>query len=422
MENTWGVQPASSGMNFSAAPAAAIWWDMCPIGAQQFQGSANETLPTRTHKPLADVLEEIGIGSTNGSHTVLDIEAFTDSLGGRPIYSRFVLGNAADQLTRARSGQDVTLLDCYGKPFFLPGEIFSSFDEAPVLFYSGIHELTEIFQADDVRPALPVFLRSGERQEVRTDRVDTSHLRAGDSLPESPELHSRPSLAFIMDLYGWYWRSSGAPDILHHSLRELVHTARISNIVCIGLGTLEAPDLAKARSLVQHMTASFIAYDLEQLYEAEGIPLEKPIKIIAQDPAYTSLDRMTLSALAEPIEVVSDPQGFLAINEGSLVFSSWPSVPVKQLIADLATELPDGKGPAALFLNNDRKDKYLGDMDVARYGLRRYGPVRYINAETKAYVEMLESYTRVFDGEQQFGIGFTGFEWFPDMDIWGREE
>lgn len=128
MENTWGVQPASSGMNFSAAPAAAMWWDMCPIGAQHFQGSANETLPTQTHEPLADVLEEIGIGSANGSHTVLDIKTFTDSLGGRPIYSRFVLGNAADQLTRARSGQDITLLDCYGKPFFLPGEICPSFE------------------------------------------------------------------------------------------------------------------------------------------------------------------------------------------------------------------------------------------------------------------------------------------------------
>ena len=234
-------------------------------------------------------------------------------------------------------------------------------------------------------------------------------------------------------MYGWYWRRSGAPDILHHSLRKLVHTARISNIVCIGLGTLDAPDIAQTRSLVQHFTASFIAYDLEQLYEAEGIPLENPIKIVAQDPAYTSLDRMTLHSLAKPIEVVSDPQGFLAINEGSLVFSSWPSVPVKQLIADLATELPDGKGPAALFLNNDRKDKDFGDVDVARYDLRHYGPVRYINAETKAYVEMLESYTRVLDGEQQFGIGFVGklpgfesylpgFEWFPDMDMWGREE
>ncbi|KAI4907323.1 hypothetical protein J4E90_009826 [Alternaria incomplexa] len=232
--------------------------------------------------------------------------------------------------------------------------------------------------------------------------------------------------AFVLGMYEWYWRSSGVPEILHRSLRKLVHTARISNIVCIGLGTLDAPDIAQARSLVHHMIASYIAYDLDHLYEAEGIPLEKPIKIVAQDPAYTSLDRITLHSLPKPIEVVSDPQGFLAINEGSLVFSSWPSVPVKQLIADLATELPDGKGPAALFLNNDRKDKEFGDVDVARYDLRHYGPVRHINAETKAYVEMLESYTRVFDGEQQFGIDFAGklpgFEWFPDMDIWGRGE
>ena len=137
MENTWGVQPALSGMNFSAAPAAAMWWDTCPIGAQQFWGSSNETLPTQTHEPLADVLEEIGIGTTNGSHTVLDIKAFRDSLGGRPIYSRCMLRNAADQLTRARCGQDVTLLDCYGKPFFFPGEKFSSFEYVLLVIMQG---------------------------------------------------------------------------------------------------------------------------------------------------------------------------------------------------------------------------------------------------------------------------------------------
>jgi len=131
------MQPASTGMNFSAAPAAPIWWDLCPIGAQQFQGSANETIPIETHEPLADVLEEIGIGSTNGSHTVLNIKAFTDSLGGRPIYSRSMLRNAADQLPRARRGQDYTLFDCYGKTVIVPGGKFSS--SAYVLLVSKRH-------------------------------------------------------------------------------------------------------------------------------------------------------------------------------------------------------------------------------------------------------------------------------------------
>ena len=83
---------------------------------QQFQGSVNETLPTQTHEPLADVLEEIGFGTTNRSYTVLDIKAFTDSLGGRPIYNRHMLRNGGLQLARARRDLPLIFLDCYGKP------------------------------------------------------------------------------------------------------------------------------------------------------------------------------------------------------------------------------------------------------------------------------------------------------------------
>jgi len=66
------------------------------------------------------MLEDIGIGSTNGSQTVLDLKTFTESLEGRPIYSRYMLFLAAYQLPRARLGQNITLLDCYGKPVFFP--------------------------------------------------------------------------------------------------------------------------------------------------------------------------------------------------------------------------------------------------------------------------------------------------------------
>ena len=128
MENTWGVCHASVGTNLSAMPAATMWAGMYPMAWQEFQCSTDKTPPLQAHDRLADVLEEIGIGSTNGSHTVLDIKAFRDSLRDRPIYSRFMLRNAADQLIRARRGQDFTLLDCYGKPFFFPGENLSSLE------------------------------------------------------------------------------------------------------------------------------------------------------------------------------------------------------------------------------------------------------------------------------------------------------
>jgi hypothetical protein len=219
-----------------------------------------------------------------------------------------------------------------------------------------------------------------------------------------------------MNTYEKRWRLNrcitGPRDVLHRSLRKLMHTARISNIVCIGLGPLQTTDGTKASSIVQHMAASSLAQDLTQLYEAEGIPLENPITIIAQDPAYTALDRLALSELPVPIEVVNESEGFLAMNQSSLVFSSNPSVPVKQLIADLATEAPDSKGPAALFINNEFPDKNFGNLDVAVYN--RDEKRRLTNPETKGYVKMPESYTRVLDGKWQFENSVTdvvpGFE------------
>jgi len=303
----------------------------------------------------------------------------------------------------------------------------------PILGYHGIHRLTEKFQAGAVIDLLPVFLIPRKPTKKSTNRVDRSQIPLDQIPPDSwisedADINDRATLKQMMKWYQLLWDKTtgynGPRAQLQKSLRKLVHTARISNIICIGLGNLNTSDQTKAGSILQHIVASSIAQDLTHLYEAEGITLGNPIRIIAQDSAYTALDRQALSELPVPIEVVTEPEGFLAINRSSLVFSSFPAAPVKELIADLATELPDGKGPAALILNNDRKYKYSGDVDVVKYS--RNHPGRYPNVETKAYVKMLESYTRVLDGEQQFGIEFNfyapGFEWLSGMDIWGRED
>jgi hypothetical protein len=118
----YGVQLASSGMNFSALPAASMWVDTCPIDAQQFQGSVNETLPSQTNDSLADLIHDVGLGLSNSSHIVVDIKAFMKSLGDRPFYSRSMLRHVAEQLTRARNGLNITLTDCYGTARVYPAE------------------------------------------------------------------------------------------------------------------------------------------------------------------------------------------------------------------------------------------------------------------------------------------------------------
>ncbi|CAK7218523.1 hypothetical protein SCUCBS95973_003517 [Sporothrix curviconia] len=62
----------------------------------------------------------------------------------------------------------------------------------------------------------------------------------------------------------------------------------------------------------------------------------RPITVdcFAQDPAYDAADRAVLAM--EGISVLEDPYGFLAVDETSVVISVAPSVPVRQIVADIA--------------------------------------------------------------------------------------
>lgn len=278
------------------------------------------------------------------------------------------------------------------------------------MIYAGIHHLVGQWQDDRINndDITPILIDSGQRVEELGDVNDFS------------------KLMYMLDVSKRLWRKSHLRSHLLDSVQKLKHTARISNIVCIGLGTLHTLDPNKNNPIIQHVVASALAQYLTRMYEAEGMPLEKPIRIIAQDPAYTLRDRQILSELPVPIEVVTDPEGFLAINEFSLVYSAFAMVPVKQIVADLAAATPDGKGPAALFVNNDFRDKIRGNVDRAVYD--RDEPGRLADPETKRYLTMLEFYTRVMDGQKLKGMFYLltfptgGYNWFTGMDIWARGE
>lgn len=58
------------------------------------------------------------------------------------------------------------------------------------------------------------------------------------------------------------------------------------------------------------------------------------IDCFAQDPAYDAADRTVLAM--EGISVLEDPYGFLAVDETTVVISVAPSVPVRQIVTDIA--------------------------------------------------------------------------------------
>lgn len=58
------------------------------------------------------------------------------------------------------------------------------------------------------------------------------------------------------------------------------------------------------------------------------------IRCYAQDPAYTEVDKLVLEG--SDITVLDDPEGFLEVDNSTVVFSCAPNVPVRQIISDIA--------------------------------------------------------------------------------------
>ncbi|KAK7185108.1 hypothetical protein DPSP01_012453 [Paraphaeosphaeria sporulosa] len=95
------------------------------------------------------------------------------------------------------------------------------------------------------------------------------------------------------------WDDSVEQKYVFRSLRKMVlsNAAQITNIICIGHGSLRrSPD-----SMMQHIAVGSIAKELSRLYEELGKPLQEQITILAQDPSYTENDKDLLARLPVPV-------------------------------------------------------------------------------------------------------------------------
>lgn len=125
------------------------------------------------------------------------------------------------------------------------------------------------------------------------------------------------------------WEQSNTHKFLKQLLENLDVTVKIDKIVCFGLGFLSNPHpYPERRSHIQHASALTMASAL-----AKRHPNQNPTCIYAQDPGYTHLDKTFLSSIG--VTVLSDPKGFLEVDERTLVFSVAPDVCVRQIVADL---------------------------------------------------------------------------------------
>lgn len=109
---------------------------------------------------------------------------------------------------------------------------------------------------------------------------------------------------------------------------------KITNIAAVGCGTIsrfEDADL-RGRSMSQH--ALMLA--IRDLVEASYRKL-RTVQCFAQDPIYCPVDKEVLEDA--DITVLNDPRIWLEIDEGSVVISVWPNIPVLEIIADIARPL-----------------------------------------------------------------------------------
>ena len=123
----------------------------------------------------------------------------------------------------------------------------------------------------------------------------------------------------------------------------------VDKIVCFALGSLH---YRNPRSFVQHLAAATIRNTIQALQKAAG--KEKPIEVIAQDPAY---DKQCVKVLQEELDIraVTDLEGFHSLTKNTFVISIAPSAPILEIIADLTL---DYGGPAAM-LCEEISDDYL---------------------------------------------------------------
>lgn len=143
------------------------------------------------------------------------------------------------------------------------------------------------------------------------------------------------------------WLGSAMRTSTLNILEGISSPIPINKIVCFGLGRLDWPGVDTNANLAasvrrcskQHAFALTMAEAVRTWCSASRT---SDVKCYAQDPAYDAVEKEVLKNVG--ITVLDDPKGFLEVDQNTMVISSSPNIPVKQVVAD-------GIWPAAMIWN-----------------------------------------------------------------------
>ncbi|KAL2285753.1 hypothetical protein FJTKL_07483 [Diaporthe vaccinii] len=146
------------------------------------------------------------------------------------------------------------------------------------------------------------------------------------------EEQNHSSLQETRDAFHSYrgtWEASEDCLRLKSSMAAAASLPGITKIVAFACSSMSRDDAyTRHRSATQHA----LILTFRDLLQASQPGVE--IRCLAQDPVYTEADRTVLSEVG--VTVVDDPQGFLEVDDQSVVLSFSPNVCVRQIITDLA--------------------------------------------------------------------------------------
>ncbi|KKY32456.1 hypothetical protein UCDDA912_g07591 [Diaporthe ampelina] len=128
--------------------------------------------------------------------------------------------------------------------------------------------------------------------------------------------------------YRGAWEASEDCLRLKSSMAAAASLPGITKIIAFACSSISRDVDQAVRSASQHA----LILTLRDVLQASQPGVQ--IRCLAQDPVYTGVDKTVLSEVG--ITVVDDPQGFLEVDDQSVVLSFSPNVPVRQIITDLA--------------------------------------------------------------------------------------
>ncbi|KAL5338627.1 hypothetical protein BJX70DRAFT_366300 [Aspergillus crustosus] len=264
---------------------------------------------------------------------------------GRPLFPRSSLQSIRDELKKPLAQGDFIYIEGFdGEMYQHPVRIgvskdyypsFSASDDkegsvqedkierwvlsTPCIYYTGYESLIRDLDDDLTRAYCPILIA-----HVMT--------RCGEVAEEVENVEGAIK-SFDTTLRGWEgsetWRE------IKDTLIRLDLTYKIPKIIGMACGefTITSRSEGSPRSSRRSAVQNAFLVTLSTLLQESGLGTTS-VACYAQDPAYSPTDQAVLQS--HGIEVVDDPDGFLRIDDTSLVFSCSPNICVKQIVTEIA--------------------------------------------------------------------------------------